>query len=705
MFVADIVKALAKWIVGWLWRWMRPDTSRTALNRYDDDLADAVVDREAGLLEQLSGGPHLVVGDLEFRAELRLRLAADDAAGVLADIGPYFRRRETRRLVVLGKAGAGKTVTVAHLVLDQLNHRKTLTDAERADEPVPVRVNAAGWDGSTDFTTWLANQLATDYGLNPRVARALVDTARILPVLDGLDEMDAPRAQPMLGRAALDRLNKPPWRNRAVVVACRSRVYDAIRELGDDAGLQFATTVILQPLSTEDIYIYLEQYRDEYRQAETNWAPITDQLQDQPDGTLATALGTPWLLSLAAMAVKRGGRSTATKLAACRDSAEVRDLLFGTLIPAAVDGTPDTKHTRSYTEENVQRWLRTLAGHLEQRRIQHFGGSQVALDQIWQLAGTRKCRAVHAVLGALIWLAVGPALTLSLGSVGAHNSIGEDLRYGLVCGIAAGILTGLWYALTPVRAESAPQRSRSAGRFARRGSAISKRFAWRVPGHSRWRRGLKRAIIVGFPTGFLPLVVLVTGGLDRVALGLVASVFSLALVFGLVAGLGTTSEERLALGQDASRIVHDDLMSVLMGGLVWLVTFVTTISLVSVLETAVNPDFFGTRFPTGETWRYWYGDTLLLPLFVGLLLTLLSASLSAVASGRYATASLLFAITGKFPRRPARFLEWARNSGLLRVTGIAYQFRHDTYQQWLAGRERDRDVSKSSGAPADARSS
>jgi len=181
----------------------------------------------------------------------------------------------------------------------------------------------------------------------------MVDTDRILPVLDGLDEMDPPDAQPVLARATLDRLNKPPWRNRAVVITCRSSVYDAIRGLCDDAGLQFATTVTLQPLSAEDIYIYLEQYRDEHRQAEAKWAPVTDQLERTPDGILATALGTPWLLSLAAMVLKRGGHETATKLAACRDTAQIRELLFATLIPAAVDGTPDTEHTRDYTEENV----------------------------------------------------------------------------------------------------------------------------------------------------------------------------------------------------------------------------------------------------------------------------------------------------------------------------------------------------------------
>ena len=73
-------------------------------------------------------------------------------------------------MVVLGEPGAGKTVLAVRFLRDQLRYRATLADSVRADEPVPVRVNAAGWDGSADFTAWMANQLGIDYPLNPRVA-------------------------------------------------------------------------------------------------------------------------------------------------------------------------------------------------------------------------------------------------------------------------------------------------------------------------------------------------------------------------------------------------------------------------------------------------------------------------------------------------------------------------------------------------------
>jgi hypothetical protein len=71
-------------------------------------------------------------------------------------------------------------------------------------------------------------------------------------------------------------------------------------------------------------------------------------------------------------------------------------------------------------------------------------------------------------------------------------------------------------------------------------------------------------------------------------------------------------------------------------------------------------------------------------LRAAVMIVVLVGLLAGLQAGRYATASLLFAFTKTFAPRPVRFLEWARNAGLLRVTGIAYQYRHDSYQQWLA---------------------
>jgi hypothetical protein len=41
--------------------------------------------------------------------------------------------------------------------------------------------------------------------------------------------------------------------------------------------------------------------------------------------------------------------------------------------------------------------MHTLAQHLERQRVEGMGGTEIALDQVWTLAGTRRCRAVHGL--------------------------------------------------------------------------------------------------------------------------------------------------------------------------------------------------------------------------------------------------------------------------------------------------------------------
>ena len=115
----------------------------------------------------------------------------------MAEVGRYYRGLRTGRLVVLGEPGAGKTVVALHLLLDVLEHRH---DREGQPGRVPLRVNAASWNTRTGFTDWLAGVLARDYSLRPRVARLLIETDRVLPVLDGLDEMDPPDARHLTAR-------------------------------------------------------------------------------------------------------------------------------------------------------------------------------------------------------------------------------------------------------------------------------------------------------------------------------------------------------------------------------------------------------------------------------------------------------------------------------------------------------------------------
>ncbi|QUR68950.1 NACHT domain-containing protein [Mycobacterium spongiae] len=663
----------------WLLRRLRPDTSRESLIRVADNLAYAVSRREEVLLEQLHGGPDTAM-DLDFRAVRRVLRAEHNATNLLSNIGPYFRQQASpRRLLVLGEAGAGKTVLAVHLLLDQLRDRAAISDHLRSNTPVPVRINTSGWDGGGDFTDWLAGRLGTDYGLHPTVAGALADAGLILPVLDGLDEMDPVDAEPRHARVALDRLNEPPWRNRTVVVTCRTNVHARLRDLRGDAGLHGATTITLQPMSPSDIRGYLNHYGDQLGIDHEAWAAVTDQIGHKPDGPLATALRTPWLLGLAATAL-RDNRRNAKRLAACRNSTQIRNLLFSVLIPAAIHARPRTGLTRDYTEQKVQTWLHTLAQHLERRRAEGTGGSEITLDQIWAIAGSRRCRALH---GLTVGLALGLAGGLVAGlsgwfggafvskDVGIPLGVAEELgitfareiwiAVGAMFGLAVWLAAGLYYGLKADLSSDAT----TLWRF-----ASPARLAWRVPGRSRWHRGLVFGLAYGLVLFPVILAFGLKSGVESFLVYGVALTLAGALTVGIPFGLSTSSNDRLALGQDARRVIHDDLMFGLAVG--------AMVGLLFGLAYGV-PGAIGV---VGLTFGLGAG------LAVGVTMWLAMAPVYGAAAARYATASLLFAFTEIFAPRPAQFLEWGRNAGLLRVTGIAYQFRHDSYQQWLAADHR-----------------
>ncbi|MYT18293.1 Predicted NTPase (NACHT family) [Streptomyces sp. SceaMP-e96] len=78
-------------------------------------------------------------------------------AGKGGDISQVFKRVPTRRLVVLGEPGAGKTMLIIRLLLALLEHRPP-------GGPVPVLFPLASWDPARqDLYAWMAEQLTQDH--------------------------------------------------------------------------------------------------------------------------------------------------------------------------------------------------------------------------------------------------------------------------------------------------------------------------------------------------------------------------------------------------------------------------------------------------------------------------------------------------------------------------------------------------------------
>ncbi len=98
-----------------------------------------------------------------------------------------FDQEETAgKLLILGNPGAGKTTTMLDLA------KALIARAEQdADYPIPVLFNLSNWkDDKQSIGDWLVVELKTKYGVRKDIGAKWVSDVKLLPMLDGLDELE-----------------------------------------------------------------------------------------------------------------------------------------------------------------------------------------------------------------------------------------------------------------------------------------------------------------------------------------------------------------------------------------------------------------------------------------------------------------------------------------------------------------------------------
>ncbi|MEE4591343.1 NACHT domain-containing protein [Streptomyces sp. DSM 41524] len=150
-----------------------------------------------------------------------------DLRGRFEEIADVLDRVPSGRLVVLGPAGTGKSVLMVRLALDRLARRAP-------GERIPVILPLATWrpEAEPDLWEWAAELLGTRYAslatstASARdIARELLRTGRLLPVLDGFDELPAavrPQALRTLN-GTLDRAARRRWPARRTATPAATR--------------------------------------------------------------------------------------------------------------------------------------------------------------------------------------------------------------------------------------------------------------------------------------------------------------------------------------------------------------------------------------------------------------------------------------------------------------------------------------------------
>ena len=259
-----------------------------------------------------------------------------DLDGCLDEIVEVFERIPSRRLVVLGEPGAGKSVLAMHLIVATLRGRV-------AGDPVPVLFPVASWNPrDASLSTWMVSRLCVDYPfLGARVASGatlagdLIERGGIWPVLDGLDEAPEP-----VRVEVITTLNRTlPWGNR-MLLTCRSAEFVAAVEAAQDV-VTAAAVIELTPLGLNEVASYL-RVTAPTRRGVNKWEPIFTHLRAHPEDPLSAVLATPLMTSLARVAYSEHAADPAVlldrTLFATADS--IGEHLLDQLVPAVFFAPP-----------------------------------------------------------------------------------------------------------------------------------------------------------------------------------------------------------------------------------------------------------------------------------------------------------------------------------------------------------------------------
>lgn len=552
----------------------------------------------------------------------RFREVGGASEGELASVLEYYQSLSPGRLLVLGDPGAGKTVLSLELLIRLMEQRQ-----EDECIPVPVLISAAAYDIGSPWDEWLVRHLSQRFSMGAQVASRLVGAGRVLPVVDGLDEMD-PHGPPVRARALVMALNSSMrGRERApVVVTSRREEYQALGKT-----LDRATCIEMIPLTGSEAAAYLDE---QFLGAEERhrWERVVAELRTNEHGLVASQLATPWRLTLA--------------LTVFRDAGDPDELLPGPILDPytqRVDALLLERYTPAkvrlysrdsgYTLQQVQQWLTVLATGLDWQARHNGSATDVQLDQWWRPAGRWVNTLVHMAAVAII------ALPLFVSNFGAPPTAARITALGVLF-------------LGVVLAATAPSPHRLNAR-----QLIT-------------QRGLLRFLLA---LASISVPLLVSGLVPWRVFGT-----TFVSIFQPSGGLRTALAIGLALG--------------IAGGIIW-----------GAMDN--SPQALGPREVIQADGRY--GLTVGLP--AGAVCLLVGGSLGGFRYGvafalagvlaftlvfilgfgsstwvRYHVSVAIGAIRRTGPIGFGAFLDWSQQAGLLRLSGISYQFRHRQLQDWLA---------------------
>jgi hypothetical protein len=289
------------------------------------------------LLElDLTERPAMVTRTLDLYVQ-RPELANQAQAPMTRPIDAFDRL--ARALLIVGAPGVGKTTLLLTLARDLLQRA-----AQDQEQPIPVYFPLSSWaTRQRPLADWLVDALNEQYDVARKTGQAWVNADQILPLLDGLDEVQHEHRA-----ACVQAINTFRQEHGLLPLVVCSRVaeYEAL-----DTRLRLQGAIVVQPLTRVQVESYLTQVG-------APLASVRQVLQEDP--LLWELLDTPLMLTIVTLAY--AGQPAET-LRSPGTLVERRQALFAAYVNRMFQRrSAVTRYSRPQTE----RWLAWLAWQLTQ---------------------------------------------------------------------------------------------------------------------------------------------------------------------------------------------------------------------------------------------------------------------------------------------------------------------------------------------------
>jgi len=294
------------------------------------------------------------------------------------EIGEIFDRAKGR-LLVIGLPGAGKTTLLLQLAVELLKRATGSTaftpsgrapftaqhesntirdvnapfpDGLKAVLPIPVLLNLATWRSEfATFDEWLKRILPNELGASKALAEKIRAQTPLILLLDGLDEVPEQDRNSCL--EALGQYGIKPEHQFALT--SRIQEYAAAKDAAVYGQVEVA------PLTAQQIEMSLTAYAGLTPEAK----PLLNAIQKDP--LLKQSLENPFYLNTAQLLFASGKNWSEFNFSAT--DVEGRQ---GELVKQFVEYALTHKAKRGYSAKKSEKWLRFLAGKMEEDKLKVF---------------------------------------------------------------------------------------------------------------------------------------------------------------------------------------------------------------------------------------------------------------------------------------------------------------------------------------------